>query len=259
MESLTDSEWDALQPAPPLQQSRSYGDAMALLGAQVRRGLLNDVPVQMIARRGLRVVHRPPEGVRLAPLARHAGVTVATTTGSGILPLVTERYHAEWDLSSPPEALRKALAPKWRGHLNAAHSVIISEGSDATLRNLLSKDAMQGRARGYRNLGAAFLAVWRGERLILHVSRKDDMLAAMLFLIHGAAASYLIAWTSPEGRRIEAHRAMLWHAALLLRGRGVTRIDLGPVDAGNPGLATFKLGTGAKLVNLGPTGLVLPL
>jgi hypothetical protein len=52
---------------------------------------------------------------------------------------------------------------------------------------------------------------------------------------------------------------MLWHAALLLRGRGVTRIDLGPVDAGNPGLAGFKLGTGARLVNLGPTGLVLPL
>jgi hypothetical protein len=259
MKSLTDSEWDILVPAPPLQQSRSYGAALVRLGARAERALLHNVPVQVITRRGLRMIHRPPPSICLAPLARHAGVTVATSTAAGILPLITARHHAEWDVSPTSEALRKALAPKWRGHLNSSECTDISEGHDAILQDLLNKDIAQGRARGYRNLGAAFLAAWRGERLILHVSRKGGMLAAMLFLIHGAAATYLIAWTSAEGRRIEAHRAMLWHAALLLRGRGVTRIDLGPVDAGNPGLAGFKLGTGARLVNLGPTGLVLPL
>lgn len=51
---------------------------------------------------------------------------------------------------------------------------------------------------------------------------------------------------------------MLWQAALVLRGQGVQRLDLGAVDATNPGLARFKLGTGARLVSLGPSSLVLP-
>ena len=67
-----------------------------------------------------------------------------------------------------------------------------------------------------------------------------------------------LGWADPAARAGFAHGPMLWQAALELRARGVRWIDLGAVDAANPGLARFKLGTGAALRALGPTCWVLP-
>ena len=50
-----------------------------------------------------------------------------------------------------------------------------------------------------------------------------------------------------------------WQAAQALRAEGVRWLDLGSVDnEAAPGLARFKLGTGARLCRLGATCLVLP-
>jgi hypothetical protein len=52
---------------------------------------------------------------------------------------------------------------------------------------------------------------------------------------------------------------MLFHAALALRAEGVRWLDLGSVNTEDaPGLARFKLGTGAVLHPLGSTLLVVP-
>ena len=52
---------------------------------------------------------------------------------------------------------------------------------------------------------------------------------------------------------------MLARAAEALRAEGVAWLDLGSVDTeAAPGLARFKLGTGAELRRLGATCLVLP-
>ncbi|MBL8561019.1 MAG: GNAT family N-acetyltransferase [Gemmobacter sp.] len=243
--------------APPLQQSPAYGQAMAALGARAHAV----GAVHLIERPGLRLIQRAtltlPEARRLA---RFPGATILTAPlhGPGLLPLVTARHHAEWDLSPPPEALRAGLHGKWRNALRRGEALHLGQDDPRALADLLAREAEQARHRRYRSLPAGFVAHWPGPRLLLHLRHKGGLEAAMLFLIHGGAATYHIGWTSAAGRARQAHRAMLWQAALHLRAAGVRRLDLGPVDSTNPGLARFKLGTGARLTDLGPTSLVLP-
>lgn len=258
---LSEADWLRLIPDPPLQQSWAYGATMQALGGRVRRVRADGGAVQVLERRGLRLISRPQCGAAVwRRMARHAGLTLVTTPGParGIVPLITARHHAEWHIAAEPDALLAAMDAKWRNHLRGSKSADISEGHTAILAQICELCAAQAHVRGYRDLPGQFVESWTGDRLILHLSRGGLMLAGAVFLIHGAIATYQLAWTDPEGRRAEAHRAMLWRAALMLRQRGVRRIDLGALDADNPGLARFKLGTGARLVEVGPTSLVLP-
>ena len=85
------------------------------------------------------------------------------------------------------------------------------------------------------------------------------MQAAMCFVRHGGTATYHMGWAADAARAQGVHGVMLWQAALALRAEGVGMLDLGQVDhEAAPGLARFKLGTGAALVGLGATVLVLP-
>ena len=106
--------------------------------------------------------------------------------------------------------------------------------------------------------GAAMPQVWAYGQALWRWPARGAIAAGMLFLIHGQGASYHLGWADPAARAGFAHGPMLWQAALELRARGVRWIDLGAVDAANPGLARFKLGTGAALRALGPTCWVLP-
>ncbi len=247
--------------APPLQQSPSYGNAMAALGARVRHLHLGARRVQVIERRGLRLIQRAvlalPEARRLA---RFPGATLLTAPlrGMGLVPLITARVHAEWDLTLPPDRLRAGLHGKWRNALRRGEGLDLGQNDPRALADLLMQHEAQARARHYQTLPAAFVSHWTGGRLLLHLRHKSVLEAAMLFLIHGAAATYHIGWASAYGRDVQAHRAMLWRAAVMLREQGVRLLDLGAVDAGNPGLAGFKLGTGARLIEVGATSLVLP-
>ena len=80
----------------------------------------------------------------------------------------------------------------------------------------------------------------------------------MLFLKHGTGATYHVGWTSDAGRKASAHNLILATAATRLAETGVTRLDLGTIDTENaPGLARFKLGSGAKPARTGGTWLGL--
>ncbi|MEY8843073.1 GNAT family N-acetyltransferase, partial [Cribrihabitans sp. XS_ASV171] len=80
-----------------------------------------------------------------------------------------------------------------------------------------------------------------------------------LILIHGQSATYHVAHTTQQGRATSAHNLLLWEAATWLAARGLTRLDLGPVETEHsPGLARFKLGTGARARALGGTWLLWP-
>ena len=259
-----EEEWQALTAGDvPLQQAWDYGCAMARLGAGVRRAALPCGPVQMLERRGLRVVNRPAVSrAGLRRLARHAGATLATAAlaGPGLVPLLTARFHAEWDLTPEPAALRAGLQGKWRNRMLRGFDMAPPcVGDRVQAMAIAQAAAAQAQARGYRMLPPAFLQAWGGDSLVLHWSPGGDLAAGIVVLIHGARASYHCGFSDARGRAAHAHAAMLWQAALALRDRGVRRLDLGAVDAANPGLARFKLGTGAQINGLGPSSLVLPL
>lgn len=266
---ITDeSDWAAALAGAgraPLQQSWAYGQAMARLGARVRRVVLHHGgqtgAAQMLERRGLRLINRAPLASRplLRRLARQPGLTLATSPlrGPGVVPLMTDRFHAEWDLRPEPAALQRALSRDWRARLLQA-TARITQGDARAMAEIAARDAAQAQARDYRPLPPAFLQAWPGEVLTLQYRPDGPLSAGIVVLIHGNEASYHCAFADAQGRAAQAHRAMLWQAALALRARGITRFDLGAIDSATPGLARFKLGTGAALVSLGPASLILP-
>lgn len=257
----------------PLQQSPVYADALARLGARPRWLMLDGGRVLAIERGRLRMVLRAPvpgpdsgptEGARLVrQMARWGGITLITPevpiSGFGLVPLVTPMHHAIWQLGP---GLRAGMARNWRNHLGQAEraDLRLTRGTAATLDRLIAVEAGQRRERRYQALPAAFTRALPGGALRLWQWRQaGEMQAAMAFVRHGTSASYHLAWGSDQARVAGVHALMLTRAAEALAAEGVRWLDLGSVDGERaPGLARFKLGTGAELRKLGATLLVLP-
>ena len=284
-DSLTEPAWDArlaTAGVAPLQQSWRYGAVAAAMGARVGRAVVRDgarevAVAQVLSRRGLRLLSRGPVWLDCADpdpdpdqrravlrrLARAPAPVIATpgeaVAGFGLVPLLTPRHHAIWDLTPAPDALRAAMAPKWRIDLMLAEKAGLRlSQAPAALEALIAAEAAQRSARRYHALPPAFARSWGASR-VLSWSVGGRVEAAVQVLCHGSWASYHLGWASEAGRAARGHWAMLWAMALWLRARGVRAFDLGCVDTeAAPGLARFKLGTGAALVRLGPTCLVLP-
>ncbi len=92
--------------------------------------------------------------------------------------------------------------------------------------------------------------------LSLRADLGRERVAAMMFLIHGQAATYQVGWSSPQGRDLNAHNLLLWQAMNELKARGVRRLDLGGINTTrSAGLARFKLGTGGQVQVLAGTYL----
>ena len=142
------------------------------------------------------------------------------------------------------------MAQKWRNRLNHARRSPLRVTHAPFPRQadhwLLSCEAEQRSARGYRTLPPAFAMAWPKTRLFTAYADGEPV-AAMLFLLHAPGATYHIGWSGMEGRRTSAHNLLLTEAAEWLHRRGYTRIDLGPLEPSRaPGLSHFKLGSGAR-------------
>lgn len=213
--------------------------------AEVYRVLKNGAP---LGRRRIVLFspdeERPGEGVVQARLRR-----VMTGYSTAVL-----------DLSRDLDALRAGMQGKWRNRLNAAEreglKVTVSQPRPGRLDWLLARDEAQQKRNGYRALPSAFVEAYqiaagrRGLRLF-RADREGRPVAAMLFLIHGGAATYQIGWSDEDGRRLGAHNALLWRAAAALKSDGLSQLDLGGVDTERgAGIARFKLGCGARPMTL---------
>lgn len=257
----------------PFPQGPSYAVAARAMGAQVRQIDLGCGTVQVLERPGRRVALRGPvwnPGVTggdklraLRRMARFAGVTLVTPEkdlrGFGLIPLVTPVHHAIWDLSGD---LRAALSGKWRNRLAVAERAghRIAPASLKRLPDLVLAEATERSAKGYRGLSPDFTLALPPHALRLFDWRHGGAMgAAMAFVVEGASATYHLGWADGAARRDNIHTLMLYRAASALRAEGVRWLDLGQVNSEDaPGLARFKLGTGAMLRRLGHTSLVLP-
>lgn len=196
-------------------------------------------------------------------------VTPETDTRiSGSVPVATPAHVAEWDLTQSRNARRAALSGAFRTALRKAESGTVKTRafvpSRDTLLTTLARDAAQQRKKGYRALPAHLVlachAVKPAALLVFQAYRKHTILAEVLVIMHAPAATYHLGWTSPEGRDAQATNLLLWQAANMLAERGVERFDLGLVATDrSPGLARFKLSTGARVRSLGPTLFIGPL
>lgn len=264
---------DAFDGFLPFQQSLPYAVAAGVSGAHVRWVDLDGGRALVVERGRLRLVSRGPvwdaprtvkdQRRALRQLARWPGLTIATpevsVRGFGLMPLVTPMHHAIWRLG--PD-LAAGLAGKWRNRLRSAMraGVLVAPGTLATLDRLIAEEGQQRQARGYRSLPSAFSRALPPETLRLwEWWQGGEIAAAMAFVRHGTSATYHLGWAADLARQRGVHAVMLMAAATALQAEGVDWLDLGSVDTDRaPGLARFKLGTGAKLRQLGATVLVLP-
>lgn len=210
----------------------------------------------------------PVTGARLwVSVAPDSGADVAFAA-AGHQALGAGRMVARLDLTPGPDHVRRHLHGKWRNALTRGETASGLRWRQGALPQdpdhwLLRAESDQRRQRGYRGwpvaLTLAYARANPGDARLFWAEDETGPLAGVLILRHGTGATYHLGWTSPAGRRAAAHQVLLWQAILWLSAQGVTQLDLGWVDADRtPGLARFKLGTGAQPVRLGRTWLHQP-
>jgi lipid II:glycine glycyltransferase (peptidoglycan interpeptide bridge formation enzyme) len=178
--------------------------------------------------------------------------------------MVTGHATAMLDLARHEADLRAGLDGKWRNQLVKAEAgklrVQQAQGGQ-TLQMLAERHEVYRRSHRHRGPSDREILA-----LVHALGRKDDALvltaytgnlplAGMLFVRHGRGATYHAAWTSPVGRQENAHNLLLWRGMLAMKQRGAAFLDLGGLDAKAPGVARFKLGSGAKVETLAATYL----
>lgn len=155
-------------------------------------------------------------------------------------------YETAWlDLDVSADTLRANFRQNFRNQLCRAerNELSLSETNDP---RPIAKRYDQHRAQaGFTGPSGAMLAALPEEALLCLEAYHDDEepVAAVLFVIHGCAATYQVGWTTVEGREKHAHNLLLWRALPMLQERGIRHLDLGGLDwVKAPGVAHFKSG-----------------
>lgn len=259
--------------ALPLQQHPQFATALRQMGRDVRLINLPDAhPVVAVQVLGQLIASRGPiwaadasptkrshalarSGLRFlnAESNEHAALAAA-----GFRKLATAGTVAELCLCSDASARLAATHGKWRNQWRRAQQAPVTLRQERFDRSnhqwLLDADIAQQRQKRFRGLPHILIDALATENAVnVHVAYLDATpVAALLFIMHPPVVTYHIGWTSPEGRRWGLHHRLILDAAATFADQAYCRLDLGSVDTENaPGLARFKIGTGAQLRSLG--------
>ncbi|WP_119839921.1 GNAT family N-acetyltransferase [Pseudooceanicola algae] len=239
-----------------------YAKALAKLGSETT--LMPDGTFGVRRRFGPTAVLWLPAPREVPVLRGRRGVTILQAPDrdmdralrrSGAIPVLTPQSHAVLDISLSQDKREAGFAQKWRNRLNRARRSDLQVTHAPFPRDLdhwlLRREAEQRKARGYRALPSGFAIAWPQTRLFTAYAEGQPV-AAMLFLLHAPGASYHMGWSGTTGRACSAHNLLLAEAAEWLHRRGHARLDLGTLQPRRaPGLAHFKLGSGAQVETSG--------
>ncbi|WP_448208358.1 lipid II:glycine glycyltransferase FemX [Azospirillum sp. sgz302134] len=177
-------------------------------------------------------------------------------------------YRTVWlDLSRNEDELRAAMARDWRQRLKGAEKAGLVIDLDWEAKNLpwlMKQEHEQALTKQFRPMTGPLAvrirnALVKGDGVLMAAAleskaRDAKPVASGLFYLHGTSATYQIGWANEAGRKSGAMRLILWRAALALKARGVSWLDLGGINPESaPGVTEFKLGTGGEAVET--TGL----
>ena len=120
-------------------------------------------------------------------------------------------------------------------------------------------DAFRGAKRFVGPAGGLVTAIADAGRdtkdvVVASALAGGDVIGGDVLIRHGVSATYFVSWTSPEGRRCNAHNLLLWRGIKALAKSGTTSLDLGGLNtASAPGIARFKLGLRPEVFTLAGT------
>lgn len=211
-----------------------------------------------------------PDEAGMSPYAFRAGMRrVMTGYSTAVL-----------NLSQDLATLRAGMRGKWRNRLVAGEKAALEIRTERPKPDRLDwlfaqEEAQRGRLR-YAALPPRFVTAFQHAEAarprlnprrrsagsaardsavrVFRAARQGETVAAMLFLVHGRAATYHIGWNTAAGREVGAHNVLLWRAMTHFKAAGSAAIDLGGVDTERgAGVARFKLGSGAAPITLSGT------
>jgi lipid II:glycine glycyltransferase (peptidoglycan interpeptide bridge formation enzyme) len=169
------------------------------------------------------------------------------------------------DLTQALSTLKAQFEGKWRNRLNKVlANVRLQVHVQASLKRcdwLLGQELAQREAKKFHGLPTDFVKAYiacaadhRQAFVVAYAELGKNTVGGMLFLIHGRVASYHVGWSDEEGRRLNAHNALLWQAMAYLKDMGIEVLDLGGVNTHDlPGISRFKLGAGGQPITLAGT------
>ncbi len=268
--------------ALPLQQHPSFAAALRMLGQPVTlQDLEHAATVVTLKRCGISFASRGPIWRTPTELAektrqlRQSGLRLINADAddpmayrqAGFRLIHSPASVAEMDIAGTEQDILARARSKWRNIWRRSHNSGLNFQHERFSKQkhawLLEADLHQQQKKRFRALPHTLIeayAVHQRKDVIAHIAyRKRDPVAAMLFLLHHPVATYHLGWASDDAKRCGAHHRLLMDAAIRLGGRGFTRLDLGQVATDTaPGLARFKIGTGAVVRPLGGTWLRIP-
>lgn len=159
------------------------------------------------------------------------------------------------DLSPEPDALLAGLSTNWRHNLKRgmarAEASAWPEPDPAEMEKVYkAMESLKGLPPQHRagELGSMVRAL--GGSMVLRRAVVDGRTVALrACAVFGASAVDLLAAATEEARKVYASYACLWSLVLESRRLGAKTYDLGGADpAAAPGVADFKKGLGARLV-----------
>lgn len=272
-------EWLAAQAQPRFQHSYSYGEVMGTAFAKplcvqvLKSDVVAAQAICFAYRAGPLAWHIVPAGLCLGARSDVAKVYRAVLAALGQQrltlnvisapanalpggPAMTGGTDAVWALPQAPAHLEEAMQQKWRNRLHKARgegiTLEIGDSDGSAMAWLEREETAQRQVKKYRMLGANTprrLAKARGDiaALCVAASYAGQYVAAASFVCFGVEAVYFSGVTTALGRPKSAQHLVLSKAAEILITRGYKRINLGVIDTHQvPGLARFKLGTGAQ-------------
>lgn len=198
------------------------------------------------------------------PDALHPDTMTAASRVLRMRPMVTGHSSARVDLTRATDELRRALHVKWRNALTQAEAGplrIEAKGGRRAAAWLLERYGSLRRSRRFGGpsaemLGAVIDGIPKHEAVLLRAIAEGEAVGGALFLQHGRNASYVVGWTDPTARALNAGTLLLWKGMTALKERGIASLDLGGIDTRNAtGIARFKLGVGGKPYTLPGTFL----
>lgn len=257
----------------------AQGRLICLTQIVVRR-VLGYLAVGLCSRGPLWVVDAPPVRDALKAIRaefRPWGLGVLLWTpdfdapsfeGVGRPRVMTGMSTAMVDLTLTEEALRRQLERNWRNRLVKAEKStglqVFLNAARGPCTEILKRETLQRRDRRFTGLPVAFVEQYidsfkdadRGF-LLARAERRGELLAGMIFLIHGSRATYHIGWLDHGKEGLYGlHNLLLWRSMLELKRRQIRLLDLGGVNTVElQGISRFKFGTGGRLTQLAGTYL----
>jgi hypothetical protein len=197
----------------------------------------------------------------VAPDLELTGHSLALLAQLGFRQFSPRAWESAWvDLALGPDALRKRLDGKWRNMLAAAEKadLKLQTGTSPELFDwMLARHRELVEEKSFAGQPPQLLPALRRnsdpehQSIILRALSGEEAVGGICLVIHGAAATYLLGWNSPQGRSLKANQFLLWQALLYLWNRGIQWFDLGGLSEElTPGITAFKLGMNGRRYEL---------